>query len=116
MKCPNCDKEMECVIFKAFDFGDFDSEDPYHFHEKYICSDCGIKRMNNNWTIPKEFLPTEKQIKTILFINYHLKINKEAITKHQCYEVIKKNLQDAILAKKHRWDESDMLYLPGDFY
>ena len=41
--------------------------------------------MNDKWEIPKKYLPTEKQEKTILFINNHLKMDLKALTKHQCW-------------------------------
>ena len=65
--CPECNKPM------AFN------------ENKYSCNNCNIKYTNNTWEIPDEMKPTEKQIKTIRFINKQLKLNLPYITKSQCW-------------------------------
>ena len=98
MKCPNCDKKMK-HSFKEWevwgiahwdcDYGD------YCYEDKYFCSPCKIKNINGKWIIPNKFLPTEKQKKTILFINNHLGMDLEALTKHQCWLDIGKYFHEA---------------------
>ena len=50
---------------------------------------------NDTWNIPNKLLPTEKQKKTILFINNHLRMDLEALTKHQCWLDIGKYFDEA---------------------
>ena len=63
--------------------------------EEYTCRSCKITYDGDKWTIPKDKLPTEKQKKTILFINNHLNMDLEALTKHQCWLDIGKYFEEA---------------------
>lgn len=77
MNCPNCGIEMKNTYNNLL------------AHDIYSCKKCKITYTNiantkKVWDIPEKFRPTEKQRKTILFINHRLHINLEAITRHQC--------------------------------
>ena len=63
--------------------------------EKYSYKPCKISYDGNKWTIPENQLPTEKQKNTILFINNHLNMDLQAITKHQCWLDIGKYFEEA---------------------
>jgi len=98
MKCPNCDKEMKHSFkeWEVWGFAHWDCEHgDYCCEDKYYCSACRIKNINGKWTIPNKFLPTEKQKKTILFINNHLRMDLEALTKRQCWLDIGKYFDEA---------------------
>ena len=79
MKCPGCEQKMKHKSYKNPDKG-----------EKYTRPSCGIKNKNGNWKIPAELRPTEKQERTILFINERLGMDLEALTKRQCQKDIGK--------------------------
>ena len=64
-------------------------------HEKFVCKECKIICFDQEWIIPKKYRPTEKQEKTILFINNHLKMDIEPLTKHQCWIEINKYFDQA---------------------
>lgn len=89
MKCPNCDKEMiDKSHSKMERFYHWEDEEFYYrdnYYEKFVCNDCKISFENDTWNIPNKLLPTKKQKKTILFINNHLRMDLEALTKHQCW-------------------------------
>lgn len=89
MKCPNCDKEMKYTDkgYWGYSFSTgYEPDYPDYFRRDiYSCKDCKIKNVNDKWEIPKKYLPTEKQEKTILFINNHLRMDLKALTKHQCW-------------------------------
>ena len=94
MKCPNCEKEMKYTDkgFWGYPFSTRPEPDypEWSKRDTYICKECKIKKVNDKWTIPKIYQPTEKQKNTILFINGRLRIDLEAITKHQCWIDINK--------------------------
>ncbi|WP_213033655.1 hypothetical protein, partial [Acinetobacter baumannii] len=54
------------------------------WHEEYYCKTCKIRYRYRKWEIPKKIeRPTEKQVKTILFINNKCGLDLEYITKKQ---------------------------------
>ena len=73
MKCPNCDKEMDNKTYcKMEGFYHWEDEETYYHkveHEKFVCKSCKITY----------------QEKTILFINNHLGMDIQPLTKHQCW-------------------------------
>ena len=99
MKCPNCENEMiDKSRFKKERFYHWEDEEFYYrdiYYEKFVCNDCKISFEDDKWNIPNKLLPTEKQKKTILFINNHLGMNLEASTKHQCWLDIGKYFEEA---------------------
>ncbi len=104
MKCPNCGKEMkyEHGIGHNIDFSGTaeDWELEYHW-EKYSCKACKITYDGSTWNIPDKYEPTEKQIKTIFFINNHLNMDLEALTKHQCWIDIGRYFEEAKNTQLH---------------
>lgn len=98
MNCPNCGKKM---IYKHgtghhIDFsGTAEDWELEYCWEEYKCKSCKITYDGNHWTIPRDKLPTEKQKKTILFINNHLNMDLVALTKHQCWLDISKYFNQA---------------------
>ena len=124
MKCPNCDKEMKYKDkgYWGYPFSTGDEPDyPDWFpNDVYTCKECKIKKVNNEWTIPKKFLPTEKQIKTILYINNHLRMDLETLTKHQCWLDIGKYFEEAkktpLHSREYYEDLQDYFgFCEGDF-
>ena len=88
MQCPNCDNEMKYTLkeWEQWTLAHWDCEHgDYCREETYSCRVCKIKKVNGKWIIPQKLLPTDRQIKTILFINNHLNMELEALTKHQCW-------------------------------
>lgn len=105
MKCPNCGKEMIDKSYSKMErFYHWEDEEFYYrdnYYEKFVCNDCKISFENDTWNIPSKFLPTKKQIKTILFINNHLDMDLKALTKHQCWLDIGKYFDEAKRASLH---------------
>lgn len=98
MKCPNCGKEMkhEHKIGHHIDFsGTAEDWELEYCREEYSCKACKITYDGNTWNIPNKYKPTDKQIKTILFINNHLNLDLETLTKHQCWIDIGKYFEEA---------------------
>ena len=99
MKCPNCGKEMVDKSYsKLEEFYHWNDEEYYYknnYYEKFVCNDCNISFEDDKWNIPNNLMPTEKQKKTILFINNHLRMDLEALTKHQCWLDIGKYFDEA---------------------
>ena len=99
MKCPNCDKTMMKRTRTTKErFYHWEDEEFYYRDiscEKYTCKACGIVFENDKWCIPDNLLPTERQKNTILYINNHLDMNLEALTKHQCWLAIGKYFDEA---------------------
>lgn len=101
MKCPNCEREMknksrwvQCISI-AF----WDEDYPMcEWYEEFWCWHCRIKYEEGKWTIPKKYeRPTNKQIKTIKFINNTLNLTEEPILKNQCWKFINKYFEKAKL-------------------
>lgn len=116
MKCPNCGKEMkDKSCSKMEKFYHWEDEEFYYrnnYHEKFICKDCKISFEDEKWNIPDKFQPTEKQMKTILFINNHLGMDLQTLTKHQCWLDIGKYFEEAKKTPLH----SDEYYIDMQEY
>lgn len=99
MKCPNCDREMDNKTHcKMEGFYHWEDEEIYYQkveHEKFVCKSCKITYLDGKWKIPEKYNPTEKQEKTILFINNHLCMDIQPLTKHQCWLDIGKYFERA---------------------
>jgi hypothetical protein len=124
MKCPNCGKEMiDKSYSKLEEFYHWEDEDYYYrknYYEKFVCNDCKISFEDDEWHIPNNLMPTEKQKKTILFINNHLRMDLEALTKHQCWLDIGKYFEEAkktpLYSKEDYWDMQEYFCMcEGDF-
>lgn len=125
MLCPNCQKEMvyqdKGYYGFAFSTGPEPDYPQWLPNSTYICKQCKIKYKNDQWIIPKKYeRPTEKQIRTILFINHHLRTNYEPLLKKQCWYIINQNMQKAIDAKNaHDETMAEMhreMYGEWDYY
>ena len=105
MICPNCNKEMKnrsfhCTEFKN-NFTTFEdwnnSGSSSYLNEEHICICCGIVYTNGVFKIPANIdKATEKQIKTVLFINNQLGAKFKPIFKKQCSNIISRYLNKAI--------------------
>lgn len=124
MKCPNCGNEMIDKSYSKMErFYHWEDEEFYYrdnYYEKFICNDCKISFENDTWNIPNKLLPTEKQIKTILFINNHLNMDLQALTKHQCWLDIGKYFEEAKKTPLHSSEYYEDLqeyfgFCEGDF-
>ena len=77
VKCPNCDKEMDnksyCKMEEFYHCGDKEIYYQKVEHKKFVCKSCKIIYLDDEWKIPEKYNPTEKQKKTILFINNRLR-------------------------------------------
>ena len=105
MRCPNCSNEMKyrndgCWGF-PFSTGPEPDYPEWIPRDVYFCNDCRIRKVNEEWTIPKKYAPTEKQKNTILFINNRLKMKLEALTKHQCWLDIGRYFEEAKQTQVH---------------
>lgn len=125
MKCPNCGKEMiDKSYSKLEEFYHWEDEEYYYrkiYYEKFVCNDCKISFEDHKWNIPNNLMPTEKQKKTILFINNHLRMDLEALTKHQCWLDIGKYFYEA--KNTPLYSDEDYIYMQeyfglceGDFF
>ena len=111
MICPNCGKEMKSIDSRYVGFGDEPDYDLYE-HTGDECRKCRIKYDNhyNSWILPDLLKPTEKQIRTVLFIQNRLNIHvNNLVTKKQYCEFIGKHFDEAKNTKEFKDDicESD---------
>lgn len=99
VKCLNCDKEMDnksyCKMEEFYHCGDKEIYYQKVEHKKFVCKSCKIIYLDDEWKIPEKYNPTEKQKKTILFINNHLGMDIQPLTKHQCWLDIGKYFERA---------------------
>lgn len=123
-KCPNCGKEMVDKSYsKLEEFFHREDKEYYYrnnYYEKFVCNDCNISFEDDKWHIPNTLMPTEKQKKTIIFINNHLGMNLEALTKYQCWLDISKYFNEAKKTPLHsdeNWIDIQEYYCmyEGDF-
>lgn len=103
MNCPNCFKEMKekREMRERISLGHWDCD----YYDGYIYIKCKCKKCNIScegeegkemkWNIPERYAPTERQIKTILFINNRLRLGLEPLTKKQCWQDINKYFNKA---------------------
>lgn len=112
MLCPNCGKEM-----KSFDrpFVGFGDEPDYDLSEHIgdECKHCGVKyeERNHSWSLPDSLKPTEKQIKTVLFIQNRLNIHVDnLVTKKQYCDFIGKYFEKAKNAEKFKHNVCEFDY------
>lgn len=118
MTCPNCNRFMKDKSYWYYGFGDWDMDYPTELHEEYVCQHCKIKYVNGKWIIPDRFIATEKQQKTMLFINSVLHIEIPPPTKIKAWSYISKYFDEAKLAKEQQfeqWCEENAYWLPEYF-
>lgn len=109
MNCPQCNKEMKykCNQYSSFSSGDEPDYDLLFIIESYKCKDCKIvcKIDNSNpipkidWIVPDEYLPTERQLNTIEFINKYLGLEEICPTKKSAWKFINQNLNQAVIQR-----------------
>lgn len=119
MKCPNCKKEMKKTSkFECRSHIDWDGFDLEHAYMKvfiYTCSDCKIKyktdefsgpfSVEDEWILPKEFEPSEKQIKFAESIACRLGKNiDKLVTKQQFWKFINDNTKKYKKKKQEDYD------------
>lgn len=120
MLCPNCNTEMTERNYIPPD-EDFD------ICTDYRCPKCHVFKLDGqDWTIPDELKPTEKQERTVAFIHSRLGIPFDGVieTKKEYFNFIAKHFEDAKRKKRpinsREWEDSLndelMQYLPGEGY
>ena len=118
MTCPNCNRFMKDKSYSYYGFGDWDMDYPSTLHEEHICPHCKIKYVNGDWIIPERFLASEKQQRTMLFINSVLHIGIPAPTKTKAHSYISKHFDAAKRMKEQldiEWCEDNAGWLPEYF-
>ena len=112
MICPNCGKEMKSIDRRYDGFGDEPDYDLYE-HTGDECRKCRIKYDAHycSWVLPDSLKPTEKQIKTVLFIQNRLNIRADnLVTKKQYCEFIGKYFDKAKNTEKFKYDIDECDY------
>ena len=121
MKCPNCNKEMkktskfECR--SRIDWDGFDLEHAYMKVFTYTCPDCKIKYKtdefsgpfshDDEWVLPEEFQPSEKQINFAESIANKLGKNIDnLVTKQQFWKFINDNTKQYSKKKQEDYDRN----------
>ncbi len=120
MLCPNCNTEMKEKTY-------IPSDEDFWVNHDYFCPKCSIFKLDGqDWIIPDELKPTEKQERTVAFIHSRLGISFDGIieTKKEYSSFISKHFEDA--KKKERpiktreqddvFDEELLQYLPDEGY
>ena len=124
MKCINCEAEMKDKSYSYYGLGDWDMDYPASYHEEHKCPNCKCKYVREDygkgkWVIPEHVeLPTEKQVRTILFINNKCGLDIKPITKNQCIRDIGKWFDKAkeIADRPYYDDDYDDHYCHCDPY
>ena len=112
MICPNCGEEMKSIDRRYVGFGDEPDYDLYE-HTGDECRKCRIKydEHSHSWVLPDSLKPTEKQIKTVLFIQNRLNIYADnLVTKKQYCEFIGKYFDEAKNTKEFKHDVCEFDY------
>ena len=97
MICPNCGSPM----VEAKDFRSF-----YHWEDECTyyklidiskCNRCGITNEDGKWVIPESLKPTQKQERTVVFIESRLDVyyDPEVKLRRNCSEFIAKYFEKA---------------------
>lgn len=113
MICPNCGEEMKPIDRRYVGFGDEPDYDLYE-HTGDECRKCRIKHdeRSHSWILPDFLKPTEKQIKTVLFIQNRLNIHADnLVTKKQYCEFIGKYFDKAKNTEDFKHDVCEFDYV-----
>lgn len=101
MECPNCKQEMKDKSYWYYSLGSWDMSYPDFLHEEYCCSNCDIKWVNGEWTIPESMIATEKQLNAGQIIEHNTGICMPPPLKKLMCKYISDNME---LSKK-RYEE-----------
>jgi hypothetical protein len=116
MKCPNCGKEMINKSYSRLEpFYHWEDECTYYsknHYEKFVCSDCKISIVNDEWNIPDNLQATEKQVKTCNFIYQMLNIESPPPAKRAMWQFIHDYIEEAIDISNKR---KEWFYDYGDY-
>lgn len=124
MKCPDCGAEMvfEDGIGYHLDFsGTAEDDELEYWWYRYTCANCMIINESGKWLIPDSKKPTDKQLRTLMFIENRTGRTCRGLTKRQCQLFIGKWFDVAKGIKSYRqiFDEEDAEALglsEADFY
>ena len=125
MNCPNCNRKMTDKSYEYYGWGSWDMDYPDQFHEEFKCGRCNISYINGQWKIPRALCPSEKQVKTVSFIENVLGKEAPPPTKNLYWKFIGEYLQRTvdILNERSAYDEYDWdgwedtdLYPSEDFF
>ena len=106
MKCPNCGKEMKNRSYSKLEEFYHCKDDEYYYkrnyYEKFVCSDCKISIVNDEWNIPDDLRATEKQVEACNFICRILNIEHPPLTKRAVWHFIHDHIEEAVDIKNKR--------------
>ena len=106
LNCPQCNKEMIYKTNTKYEsFYHTEDEEEYYqliMHERYSCKECKINLIDNEWKIPKQLLPTEKQINVVKIICDNLDMEYIISTKKDAIKFIGEYLNTSITVSRER--------------
>ena len=109
MNCPNCNKEMDDLSYFVEDVYGFGDEPDYSTctkKEKFHCKKCSITVDDGVWKIPQHFnRASDKQIKTVEWINRVLGTDCVPLLKGQCWRFIAEHMAEATEASEREREE-----------
>ena len=94
---------------KCYNFGslvELDIKRGRRFYEKFVCNDCKISFVNDEWDIPGELQATEAQIKACNFVSRELGYEPPPPTKRAMWKFLHETLEEAQDSKEKRWMDS----------
>lgn len=97
MRCPNCGRLMaETKEFRPF----YHWEDECTYYERIDickCNKCGITNEDGKWNIPESLKPTQKQERTVKFIENRLNVfyDPEVKLRRNCSDFIAQYFEQA---------------------
>ena len=72
-----------------------------NYYEKFVCKDCKISLIDDEWKIPTNLQATEKQINACKFVSRMLSMESPPPVKHAMWKFLKDNLSKAIELKNY---------------
>lgn len=119
VKCPNCNENIEITT----KFTECMNDEHWGYYDRFdsgTCKKCKIKYINGKWEIPKELQPTEKQCKTVKFIENRLdvKLHDDIGLKKRYWKFISQYFEEAKKVKLEPYYDEDYYdwYDESDFY
>lgn len=113
MNCPQCGKEMNNESYwHSGGIGCWDEDGLNYYRELHRCHTCNISFNNGDWSVPEQFEPTYKQLKTVKFICNVLHVGEPAPIKKNICKFINQWLDYAIneVTLQHRYEYDDLSY------